>query len=324
MKKNIAVIGCGYWGQNLIRNFYELGCLHSVCDSDLDSAKKFADLYKVDNLSFDHILSDPSVNGVAIAVPAILHSSLAIKAMQSKKNVFVEKPIALNEIEAKEMIRCSEDNNVELMVGHLLQYHPIFKAIKKYVHDEKLGNIKYIRSNRLSLGKIRSEEDVIWSFAPHDISMILGLKSENIISVDVSAANILRPNIADCANLNLRFESGLIADISVSWVHPFKEHKLTIIGSKGMIVFDDTLEWNKKFALYKHKIELDENFVDIQKSEPEYIEVEEAEPLKKECQHFSNVASGLVLPITCGKEGLNVLKILEQASSSALKNLQAR
>tara|TARA_B100000963_G_scaffold327464_1_gene315223 strand:+ start:101 stop:1066 length:966 start_codon:yes stop_codon:yes gene_type:complete len=321
MKKNIAVIGCGYWGQNLIRNFYELGCLHSVCDSDQDSAQKFANLYKVDNLPFNHILSDPSVNGVAIAVPAILHASMAIKAMKAKKNVFVEKPIALNEIEAKEMISSAKDNNVELMVGHLLQYHPIFTTIKKYVHDKRLGSIKYIRSNRLSLGKIRSEEDVIWSFAPHDISMILGLASENFISIDVSSANILRSNIADCANLNLKFKSGLIADISVSWIHPFKEHKLTIIGSKGMIVFDDTLEWNKKFALYEHKLKFDGNFVDIQKSDPKYIEVEEAEPLKQECKHFNDVASGLASPITDGIEGLNVLKILEKASSSALKNM---
>ena len=175
MIKNIAVIGCGHWGKNLVRNFAELGLLAAVCDPDKDLANRYAHQYEVANLSFAGVLENPAIDGVVLAVPAPLHAAMAVEAMNAGKHVYVEKPLAMNGVEAEAMINSANTNNVRLMVGHLLQYHPVFIALRELVYSGDLGALSYIYSNRLSFGKVRSEEDVIWSFAPHDISMILSL-----------------------------------------------------------------------------------------------------------------------------------------------------
>ncbi len=171
---SIAVIGCGYWGKNLIRNFYELGVLSAVSDSDKLLAKEFSEKYKVPSLTFEEVLNS-SVRGVVIAAPAKYHAKLTIDALEANKHVYVEKPLAMNKKEADEMIKKSNKKGMHLMVGHLLQYHPVFKKLKEMNEEKDFGDIQYIYSNRFSFGKIRSEENVIWSFAPHDISMILSL-----------------------------------------------------------------------------------------------------------------------------------------------------
>ena len=177
MKKNIAVIGCGHWGKNLVRNFAELGALVAVCDPNEKLAQSHAEQYNVGSFSFEAILANPAVEGVVLAVPAPLHADMAIEAMNARKHVYVEKPLAMNMIEAEAMIASAKENGVQLMVGHLLQYHPIFMAVRELVESGELGALSYVYSNRLSFGKVRSEEDVIWSFAPHDISMILSIYS---------------------------------------------------------------------------------------------------------------------------------------------------
>ena len=169
MKKNIAVVGCGYWGKNLVRNFSELGALYSVCDVNSETANCYAKQYQVKNLNFDETINDKNIEGVVLTVPAELHASMAVDAMNKGKHVFVEKPLAMNMVEANLMSAAAEKNNVQLMVGHLLQYNPIFKTVLKMVKNGDIGEINYIYSNRLSFGKVRSNEDVIWSFAPHDI-----------------------------------------------------------------------------------------------------------------------------------------------------------
>ena len=314
MKKNIAVIGCGYWGKNLVRNFYELGCLVAICDPDIDLAKAISETYKVKNLSFNNILKDQSIEGVVLAVPASLHAKMSIKALNAKKHVFVEKPISLNQSEAKKMIECSKNNNMHLMVGHLLQYHPIFIMVKKLVVDNQLGKLKYVYSNRLSLGKVRSEEDVIWSFAPHDISMILSLVQEPVKSVKSKINSIIREDIADNAIIHLEFESGLKAHVSVSWINPFKEQKLVIIGDKAMAVFDDTKPWDEKLGIYDHKISKDGYQTYTDKADIKYVNVKYAEPLKEECLYFLNLIAGNVPPLTDGLEGAKVLSVLNQSS----------
>jgi UDP-2-acetamido-3-amino-2,3-dideoxy-glucuronate N-acetyltransferase len=175
MKKNIAVVGCGHWGKNLVRNFYELDVLGLICDPNIDIAEQFSKQYSVKNNSFTEIINDPNIKGVVLAVPAKHHAPMAINAMKQGKHVFVEKPLAMNEAEATLMIKTAKENKVQLMVGHLLQYHPVFQKVKEMVLGGEIGEITYIYSNRLSFGKVRIEEDVIWSFAPHDISMILSL-----------------------------------------------------------------------------------------------------------------------------------------------------
>ena len=320
MKKNIAVVGCGHWGKNLVRNFSELGTLFSISDPNSEIADQYASQYNVKKSSFTEIIKDPNIKGVVLAVPAHLHASMAIEAMNKNKHVFVEKPLGMNEVEAEAMIVTAKKNKVRLMVGHLLQYHPIFKTIREYVGAGKIGEINYIYSNRLSFGKVRTEEDGVWSFAPHDISMILSLTGQEPEYVSTNATFILQKNIADTATIHLQFKSGLKSHISVSWLHPYKEHKLLILGQSAMLVFDDTKPWHEKLALYPFKVVSSKNLINLQNSNVQYVKITEEEPLKNECQHFIDVVEKDIQPLTDGAEGLRVLKVLSAASRSQIKN----
>lgn len=320
MKKNIAVVGCGHWGKNLVRNFSELEVLSAVCDPNARLSQKYASEFNVKNLSFEAVLRDANIEGVVLAVPASLHASLAVEAMRAGKHVYVEKPLAMNQIEAQEMIDSSEKENVQLMVGHLLQYHPVFLAVRKLVKEGKVGNLKYIYSNRLSLGKVRSEEDVIWSFAPHDISMILSLTDEELRFVRTESSNFLQSGVADSAIVHLKFQSGLSGHISVSWINPCKEQKLVVIGDSAMLVFDDTQPWSQKLALYTHGIDLTSDLPRLDKADVQYVDVIKSEPLRNECQHFIDVVNGHLKPLTDGVEGLRVLNVLSAATLSQSTN----
>jgi predicted dehydrogenase len=320
MKKNIAVVGCGHWGKNLVRNFSALGALCSISDPSSEIADQYASQYNVKKSSFTEIINDPNIKGVVLAVPAHLHASMAIEAMNKNKHVFVEKPLGMNEGEAESMITTAHKNKVRLMVGHLLQYHPIFKTIKEYVGAGKIGQINYMYSNRLSFGKVRTEEDVIWSFAPHDISMILSLTSQEPEYVSTNATSILQKNIVDTATIHLQFKSGLKSHISVSWLHPYKEHKLVVVGQSATLVFDDTKPWHEKLVLYPYEVVSSKNLINLQNSSVQYVKVTEEEPLKNECQHFLDVVEKEMQPLTDGAEGLRVLKVLSAASRSQIKN----
>ena len=324
MKKNIAVVGCGHWGKNLVRNFSDLGSLAAVCDPNAEVAQQYADQYLVKNHSFSEVLNDLSIEGVVLAVPAPLHASMAIEVMNAGKHAYVEKPLAMNNLEAERMIASAEENGVQLMVGHLLQYHPIFISLRTLVESGVMGALQYIYSNRLSFGKVRSEEDVIWSFAPHDISMILSLAGQEPDTVRTESTSILQPDIADAAIVHMEFNSGLKAHISVSWLHPYKEQKLVVVGKKAMAVFDDTKPWGEKLALYRHVVRSSGSLPSLEKAEVEYVEVSQSEPLRNECQHFVDVVSGDVTPLTNGKEGLGVLNVLSAASLSQSKNQAVR
>lgn len=314
--KNIAVVGCGNWGKNLIRNFAELDSLAAVCDPNEKLAQSYAAQYNVVNLSFSEVLNNSNINGVVLAVPASLHASMAIEAMIAGKHVYVEKPLAMNAEEAKKMIVTAEENNIRLMVGHLLQYHPVFLAVRSLVESGEIGTLNYIYSNRLSFGKTRSEEDVIWSFAPHDISMILSLTGEEPELVRTESSFILQPNIADTATVHMDFKSGLKAHVFVSWLHPYKEQKLVVIGRDAMVVFDDTKSWDEKLAIYRHVVNLIDGTPSLQKTEVEHIKVPQSEPLSRECQHFLSVVNEKIEPLTNGYEGLKVLNVLTSASST--------
>ncbi|MFC1828190.1 DapH/DapD/GlmU-related protein, partial [Thermodesulfobacteriota bacterium] len=230
-----------------------------------------------------------------------------------------EKPMALQEEEGAELISIAEDNNRVLMVGHLLQYHPVFVHLKKIAASGELGRINYIYSNRLNLGKIRREENILWSFAPHDISMILTLAGEEPETVIATGGNYLHKKIADVTSTHIEFPSGLRAHIFVSWLHPFKEQKLVVVGDKKMAVFDDTKAWEDKLLLYPHEIKWENNIPVPAKAEPERPKISESEPLRMECEHFINCISNGKQPITDGLEGLRVLKILK-ASQHSLDN----
>jgi len=319
MSANIAVVGCGYWGKNLVRNFAELKVLHTICDTDHKKLERYKGIYPEVNISssFTQLLDNLELGAMVIATPAETHYRLAKEALLSNKDVFVEKPLALNVEEAQELVDLAEKYKKILMVGHLLQYHPAVIKLKELIDKGYLGKIQYVYSNRLNIGKIRSEENILWSFAPHDISVILMLLNEFPNSVYATGGNYLQHQIADVTLTTMDFRSGVKAHIFVSWLHPFKEQKLVVVGDKKMAVFDDVSE--EKLFLYPHKIEWINRIPNACKAEAEIVPVEMEEPLKAECKHFLECIGNGHLPKTDGREGLRVLQIL-QASEQSLSN----
>ncbi|MBW2100854.1 MAG: Gfo/Idh/MocA family oxidoreductase, partial [Deltaproteobacteria bacterium] len=314
----IAVVGSGYWGKNLVRNYHNLGALKVICDKNEMVLAQFKEQYPDVEmcLAFSELLSRKDIQGIVIATPAETHYTLAREALLSGKHVYVEKPLVLHEEEGRELIKTAETNNRVLMVGHLLQYHPVFVELKALADSGDLGRINYIYSNRLNLGKIRREENILWSFAPHDISMILSLAGEAPDSVFATGGNYLHKRIADVTTTHLEFPSGLKAHIFVSWLHPFKEQKLVVVGDKKMAVFDDTQPWEDKLLIYPHQINWQNNIPVPEKADPERVDIPRDEPLKLECKHFLDCMAKGKHPLTDGREGLDVLNVLNAAQGS--------
>ncbi len=325
MKKNeekipqVAVIGAGAWGRNLVRNYYQLGALHMLCDADEEVLTQLEKTYPLAEhcLAYADVLSNPAVRGIVIATPAETHFSLAREALLADKHTYVEKPLALSEREGEELIELAGERGLTLMVGHLLQYHPVFVKLKELASSGCLGRINYIYSHRLNLGKIRREENALWSFAPHDISMILSLTGEDPENVQATGGNYLHRKIADVTTTHLDFSSGVKAHVFVSWLHPFKDQKLVVVGDRKMAVFDDTAPWPEKLLLYPHEIVWKNNVPVPAKGEPELVlDIPEQEPLRLECEQFLNCILNGTRPITDGHEGLRVLKVLNASQQS--------
>lgn len=314
----IAVIGSGYWGKNLVRSYHQLGALKLICDIKEDTLADFKKQYPdvQVSMSFPDVLVQENISGIVIATPAETHFSIAREALLAGKNVYVEKPLVLNEKEGMELIDLAAKKDLILMVGHLLQYHPAFIRLKEMVDNGELGRISYIYSHRLNFGKIRREENILWSFAPHDISMILALVGEMPQSVCSMGTNYLHQNIADVTTTHLEFPSGVNAHIFVSWLHPYKEQNLVVVGDRKMAVFNDTLHLTKKLCLYPHRIKWERNIPVPSKAEPEYVDIKEAEPLLTECEHFLSCITKGQVPKTDGREGLSVLRILNASQRS--------
>jgi predicted dehydrogenase/acetyltransferase-like isoleucine patch superfamily enzyme len=316
MAVNVAVLGCGSWGKNLVRNFHQLGALAAVHDPDLTVAAAAAASYDVPARSVDEILADASIEAVAIAAPAKLHFELAAAALEAGKHVFVEKPIALTLDDAERMRRLAEQRGKILMVGHLLQYHPVFIKLKEMVSTGGIGRLQYLYSNRLNLGKLRRDENALWSLAPHDVSMILSLVGEEPASVVTVGGAYLHKTVADVTTTHLAFPNGVQAHIFVSWLHPFKEQKLVVVGDRAMAVFDDGLPWADKLQLFEHSIAWTNGIPVPSRSEGRSIEVAQDEPLRLECLHFLESAEHNRSPRTDGAEGLRVLRVLNAAQRS--------
>jgi len=320
MTKNIAIIGAGYWGKNLVRNFHQLGVLKTICDGAqairADMAKNYPDVSVIDD--FNAILKDKAIKGVVIAAPAVFHYEIAEKVLNAGKHVFVEKPLSLNHADGEKLVRLAADKKKILFVGHILHYHAAIIRLKEMIKSGKIGRLEYIYSRRLSFGKIRREENILWSFAPHDISIILSLTGEEPSYVDSVGSNFLHPRIADVTMTNLKFPSGIGAHIFVSWLNPYKEQKLVIVGSKGMVVFDDTEPIETKLIHYPHTIDWQNGLPVPNKAESVPIDLKDIweEPLKAECKAFLHAIKTKAKPITAGEEGLKVLKVLELSQQS--------
>ena len=313
---SIAVIGSGYWGKNLVRNFHQLGVLKLICDKDENIVKQFEKQYiDVETcLDLEEVLCHESIKAMVVATPAETHFAVAYKALSAGKHVFVEKPLALTEEEGQQLVKLAEQNELILMVGHILHYHPALIKLKDLINSGELGKIQYLYSNRLNIGKIRNEENILWSFAPHDISVILMLLGEMPEAVYATGGSYLQRKIPDTTLTTMDFPSGVKAHIFVSWLHPYKEQKLVVVGDKKMAVFDDVSE--EKLLLYHHRIDWLDRIPVASKEEAEVVPVPMEEPLKAECQHFLECIENKQQPRTDGQEGLRVLKILQASQAS--------
>lgn len=326
--KNVVVVGGGRWGKNLARNFYELGALHTICDPNeplLDDYKKqYPDISVTSNYSA--VLENPLLSRIVISAPAALHFELTKQALIAGKDVYVEKPLCLNCHEAEELITLAKDGAQILMVGHILQYHPCVKRLQELVGAGELGKLQYIVSNRLNLGAIRTEENALWDLAPHDVSVILSLCGHSIpYRVKCLGGTFISPGVADIALTTMRFEGGISAHIYVSWLNPYKEQKLVVVGSHGMVVFDDTKPWDEKLLLYRNHLKWTNGTIPhVEQSDAEKIDVTPAEPLKEECLHFLKCCDERIDPRTDGREGMRVLKVLEAAHASLIVDGSAK
>ena len=315
----VAVVGVGYWGKNLVRNFHELGALEALCDTDPTAQAANKTRYEGVRFESDYpsLLRDPSLNAVVLATPAVTHYELAKAALQAGKDVLVEKPLAIDVKHGEELVRLGETKGRILMVGHILRYHPAILKLKELITHGTLGKINYVYSNRLNIGKIRTEENILWSFAPHDISVILSLLDEMPAHVTCQGGAYVSQNITDVTLSHFEFPSGVQAHIFVSWLHPIKEQRLVVVGSEKMAVFDDTVD--HKLVLYAHKVEWKNRIPTAVKADAEVVSLDDREPLRAECQHFLDCVETRNTPVSKGAEGLRVLRVLD-ACQRALHN----
>ena len=313
----VAVVGAGYWGRNLVRNFHQLGALGAIVDSSPDTLNKLGELYPQANLTsrLERVLGDDSIQALAIATPAASHAETVEAALEAGKHVFVEKPLCLHLSQGNRLVQKAASKNLTLMVGHLLHYHPAVMELKRLVDQGRLGKILYIHSDRLNLGKVRSEENILWSFAPHDISLILALTGQMPQSVTASGAHYLQAQVDDVTISTMSFPSGVRANIHVNWLYPFKEQRLVVVGDAGMAVFND-VEPRDKLLIYPHRIKWQHQQPVPEKVEPYKVPFEPGEPLCNECEHFLNAMATGLPPMTDGREGLRVLAVLEACQRS--------
>jgi len=315
---SVAVIGSGYWGKNLVRNFSQLGCLAMACDVTPAGRAIAAELapQAVITAEIESALA-ADIPGVVIATPAETHYELARRALAAGKDVFVEKPLALTCEQGLQLVRLAEAHERILMVGHVLEYHPAIVRLRELLRDGELGRVHYIYSNRLSLGKIRREENILWSFAPHDVAVILRLMGSLPFQVVACGGSYVQPNIADVTVTNLLFDNGVRGHIHVSWLHPFKEQRLVVIGSRKMASFDDVA---KKLVLYDQHVEIKEGGPVPVKGEGEEVPFPGDEPLRLECQAFLTAMTTRQPPLTDGHSGVQVLRVLQAAQRSLVMN----
>jgi predicted dehydrogenase len=314
-KRNVAVLGCGYWGRNLVRNFQQLGALAAVVDPSENGRATARDLAPGAALhnSFEPVLKDPSITGVIIATPAETHVAMCEAALNAGKDVLCEKPLALRYEAAKRVADLAAKQQRILMVGHILEYHPAIAKLRELIANGEIGKLRYIYSNRLNLGKVRREENILWSFAPHDIAVILRLVGALPFQVMAAGGAYVQPNIADVTVTQMMFDNGVAAHVFVSWLNPFKEQKLVVVGSRLMVTFDDI---RKELVLHDQRVEVNNGEPIAVRGEGTRVEYASAEPLRLECEAFLSAMATRVPPLTDGGSALSVLRVLQAAQRS--------
>jgi predicted dehydrogenase len=320
---SVGIVGLGYWGPNLARNFAAIpGCeVRYLCDADeaardrvartLPAARATADL--------DELLADPGLDAVVLATPVPTHAELAVRVLEAGKHCFVEKPLAVTSADAERAVAAADHAGRLLMVGHLLEYHPGVRRLKELTASGELGEeIYYIYGNRLNLGKLRADENALWSLGAHDVSVVLYLADEEPVEVEAHGESYVRPGVEDVVFCFMRFPSGLTAHLHLSWLDPHKERRFTVVGSQKMATFDD-MELERKLTVY------DKGFDEDSRTYGEYItrsgdvfspRIPNVEPLRVECEHFIDAIRSGQPPRSDGASGLRVVRVLEQLQRS--------
>jgi len=311
MDKKICVIGGGKWGQNHIKTLYQLGNLSGIVEANAQRLNELLKIYPVEGFTELEQALERDFDGFTVAVPAPLHYEVAKKIIESGKSVLVEKPMTLSAETSAELVQLAEKNGVQLMVGHVLLFHPAIRKIKEIIDSGELGNLYYLYSNRLNLGTVRTEENVFWSFAPHDISVLdyfVGHPAEKIVS---KGSKFLQENVYDVTITQLDYPDNVHAHIFVSWLHPFKEQRLVVIGSKGMVSFDDATA-EKEIKFYDKRIDFEKGIPVKVENPTKIIPYEQKQPLTEELKYFVEHLDKKI-EIADGRSGLEVVKVLEEA-----------
>ncbi len=305
---NIALIGCGNWGKNIARNLHEMGSLACIYDINKRLSEKLSRKYNSPIFELNRIFENKNITGIVIASPAITHRDLATHALENDKDVLIEKPFCLSLPDAQKLSLLATNKNKILMAGHLLNYHNAFIKMKELIRNGKIGLPQNIRANRLALGAVRSKESVIYDLSAHDISMILSITEE--LPIDVSVQSIHHHNNIgpDIISVKLSFSKGVTALINSDWMCPYKEHKFSVIGTKGSLIFDDTKNWSEKL-LYNPSFVTSKN--SIITAPLEKIKTKENEPLKSELEEFVSSVYSRKSPLTDHKEALKVQKVMD-------------
>lgn len=326
---NVAVVGIGGWGKNLARNYSQIpeANLRYLCDLDESKLKAMQSQFQAERITtrFDDLIEDAQLQAIVIATNGPTHYDLCKRALSAGKDVYVEKPFVLSAAEAEEIVALADHRKQVLMVGHLLEYHPVVQRLKEMIDAEELGTIRYIYSQRLNLGTVRKDENALWNFAPHDISVILYLLGLKPTDVSARGQSYLLPNVEDVVFLAVNFGDKAMGHVHVSWLDPHKTRRITIVGSKRMAVFDD-LEPNEKLKIYDKGAEVNTDYdtfaeyVGLRFGDITVPYVRVGEPLRVECEHFLDCVRERTTPLSDGRDGLRVVTVLEAASQSLAIN----
>ena len=309
MERKICVIGGGYWGKNHIKTLYEMGNLGGIVETDKDRLAEHLSKYAVQGFSDLEDAIEETFDGYIVATPAITHYPIGKKLLSKGLNVLLEKPMTLSTEHAQELVEIAKESNARLMVGHVLLFHPAIKKIKEIVDSGKLGKLYYAYSNRLNFGKVRTEEDVFWSFAPHDISVLNYLIGAPALEIKAKGSKYLQDNVYDVTMAQFTYPNNVHAHIFVSWLHPFKEQRLIVVGEKGMISFEDSSK-DKSIIYYDKHVDFVEHQPILLAEPDEIISYEKKLPLTEELKYFIENLDGNI-EIADGKSGIEVVKVLE-------------
>ena len=315
---NVAVIGCGHWGKNLVRNFRKLGALQMVCDTAEAGRRRASEIApRVEIVTHVNAVLNAPVDGVVIATPSDTHYDLVRRALAAGKDVFCEKPLALSYERGEKLVQLANRQRQILMLGHILEYHPGVVQLLSLVRNGELGQLRYILARRFGFGPIRAEGNVLWDFSWHDVTVVLRMIDDMPTRVSAYGSSHLRPGITDTATMNLQYDSGAQAFILASWLYPFKEQRMVAVGSDKMVCFDDV---EKQLTLYNHHVELHGAESTLTRGQEETIPFPDDEPLLLECKAFSSAMQTRQSPLADGASGLRALQVLHAAQTSLETN----